>query len=247
MAEAAAAPSNTRSARPPRDRFLDQFRGQTVRTPLSLGPNSPVRRIYRRTFVAFSAALFFTRYYLDRAVALRLPDAQRKSDATKALVEALLADTKARLDTKVVGLTALLERHGTQYAYIDRGEPLQAAIVDPWAKRVVQMIQSAEAVVRLVDALWLDALMNDGQRAAAVTEVRHILGQCQHILVQTSHATRAQMRAQDEPAVTDEQAHSELSEIVKAAGDIAPGEPDDLAEDDDAAGAAALALTAKAA
>jgi hypothetical protein len=99
MAEAAAPPKTSQS-RPPRDRFLDKFRGQTISTPLSLGPNSPIRRVYRRTFVVFSAALFFTRHHLDLAVALRLPDAQRKSDETKALVEALLAETKDTLDTK---------------------------------------------------------------------------------------------------------------------------------------------------
>jgi CBS-domain-containing membrane protein len=211
--------------------------------------NSPIRRVYRRSFVRLSAAFFYTRTHLEQAVNWDRPSAHQKSDEVRRFVTEHIDNLQEKFDIQARGLQELLKKSGTQYAYHGNEQDLvQATIVDPWAKRVVRVFQSAEAVARLIDALWLDALMNDHQRTASINEIVNLLRRFRGLIEHTHESTRAYLHQRDMSAETAREAQAELAEAQEAVGDIAPGGPDDLAEDDDdAAGAASQAPTAKAA
>lgn len=145
-----------------RRRFIDEYRGASITLDLTLA-TPELQRLFRRRFDAASAGLFFSRFY-----------AQVLGDEVRDQAVRHLADAAQRAETD------LHERLETARGLLNGQPPptfkgsvqtVRAVVIDPLAKRYLDLLVRADVLTQHLYGLWLTGLLDDHQRRRAHQDI----------------------------------------------------------------------------
>lgn len=175
--------------------FLTRYRGDSVEKSIYL-VSSEVSMAFRKHFDGMSRSLFYIRYY-SKTLKNQALEHELEVGVMNLLQEAL-----AKINTKNTLVEQAISQHQIKIKNGMQGNQIQVSIIDPLANHYLELMVTADEVVRKYTALWLALVVNDQQKRQSVNEVIAIVKQLHTQCTRISLGLRERCSQHNQSATT---------------------------------------------